>query len=153
MIVGMKLFWPLSVSLALLLAACDTPSPAFRGIPATRVTVDGSTFDVRVLDNQAEALRVNAEYAPRFGPIRDRAARAMAQVSGCEVRRVTGDQALAFGALKCGKTAPKTKHRTPDPARDLAPDLAPDLECITQRGTVLRGVGQVSVDVSCYPVL
>ena len=125
--------------LLLLLAACDTPSPAFRGIPATRVTVDGSTFDVRVLDNQAEALRVNAEYAPRFGPIQDRAGRAMAQVSGCEVRKVTGDQALAFGSLKCGKDGPK-----------LAPKPV-SLECVPERGTEVKGINTVYVDTTCYP--
>ncbi|WP_370400083.1 hypothetical protein [Sulfitobacter sp. JB4-11] len=83
------------------LAACNTPSPAFRGLPPTRVTIDGSTFDVRVREDRAEAIRINAEYAPRFGPIRIRAATAMAQVSGCEVKAVGGDQALAVGVLDC----------------------------------------------------
>lgn len=84
-----------------LLMACNAPSPHFRGVPATRVTVDGSVFDVRVKGNLAEAIRVNAQYAPRFGPIRSRAAFAMAQVSGCKVTRVDGDQALATGKLSC----------------------------------------------------
>lgn len=92
----------LSLFLSLIgLTACNTPSPGFRGIPPTRVTIDGSTFDVRVREDRAEAIRVNAEYAPRFGPIRDRASRAMAQVSGCEVKAVGGDQALALGVLDC----------------------------------------------------
>lgn len=85
----------------LLLAACDTAAPYFEGVPTTRVTVDGSVFDVRVRGELAEALRRNPEYAPRFGPIRARAAFAMAQVSGCEVVRVGGDQALATGLLSC----------------------------------------------------
>ena len=87
--------------LALFLAGCNMPGPHFRDLPATRVTVDGSTFDVRVRDELAEAMRINMEYAPRFGPIRGRAARAMALVSGCEVREVRGDQALATGLLDC----------------------------------------------------
>lgn len=122
----------------LLMAACNTASPEFRGVPATRVVVDGSTFDVRVRDNRAEALRVNAEYAPRFGPIRERARTAMAQVSGCEVRKVTGDQAMAFGSLKCGDKEP------------VQPTVVQALECVPQRGTTLRGVGRVTVDVDCY---
>ncbi|MFX4296734.1 hypothetical protein [Pseudosulfitobacter pseudonitzschiae] len=89
--------------------ACNTPGPHFRGLPATRVTVDGSTFDVRVRDRLAEALRINPEYAPRFGPIRDRAAVAMEKVSGCTVTEVRGDQALATGLLDCGRGPP---HRT-----------------------------------------
>ncbi len=126
-----------------LLAACNTAGPAFRGLPATRVTVDGSTFDVRIRDRTAEAIRVNAEYAPRFGPIRDRAGRAMAQVSGCEVKSVSGDQAQAIGVLKCGK------GRTPK-ARRSAPK-ASDLECVPVRGSAVQGVNQTTVEVDCYP--
>lgn len=85
------------------LAACNTPSPHFRGIAPTRVTVQGSTFDVRVKGKLAEAIRINPEYAPRFSPIRERAGIAMAQVSGCRVKEVRGDQALALGILTCGK--------------------------------------------------
>lgn len=125
----------------LLLSACHTPSPEFRGLPATRVTVDGSTFDVRVNGAQAEALRVNAQYAPRFGPIKHRAESAMGQVSGCKVVKVSGDQALAFGLLKCGKRAPVVKRKPRD------------LECIPQRGSAVKdGFGGVTVDVDCYPI-
>lgn len=83
------------------LVACNTPGPHFRGLPATRVTVEGSVFDVRVRGELAEAMRVNTQYAPRFGPIKERAGIAMAQVSGCEVKEVRGDQALATGLLDC----------------------------------------------------
>ncbi len=94
------------VVLVLVLAACNTPSPHFRGAVVTRVVVDGSVFDVRVRGNLAEAVRVNHQYAPRFGPIRGRAGFAMAQVSGCKVSKVAGDQALATGVLACGGRAP-----------------------------------------------
>lgn len=83
-------------------AGCVAPSPMFRAQPATRVTVDGSVFDVRVRGALAEALRVNREYAPHLGPLRDRAARAMAAVSGCAVTGVLGDAALMTGILDCG---------------------------------------------------
>lgn len=84
-----------------LLAGCNTPSPAFRGVPVQTVSVDGSTFDVRVKAKTAEAIRTNVQYAPRFGPIKDRAAVAIEQVSGCEVRSISGDQAVAVAKLKC----------------------------------------------------
>lgn len=85
----------------ILLSACNTPSPGFRGIAPVRVTVDGSVFDVRVMGTLAEAIRVNPEYAPRMGPIGPRAARAIAQVSGCTVTRIGGDQAMIKAALDC----------------------------------------------------
>ncbi|KIN78378.1 hypothetical protein [Sulfitobacter mediterraneus] len=83
------------------MSACNTAGPHFRGLPATRITVEGSTFDVRVRGELAEAIRINAEYAPRFGPIQRRAGIAMAQVSGCTVKEVRGDQAQATGILDC----------------------------------------------------
>lgn len=85
----------------LVLTACNTPSWHFQGQRATRVTVQGSTFDVRVRGNLAEALRLNPEYAPRLGPLRERAARAMEEVSGCRVLQVLGDQTLLTGILDC----------------------------------------------------
>ena len=85
----------------LLLGACNTPSPMFQGIPPERVEIDGSVFDVRINGFAAEAIRVNSEYAPRFGPIEQKAGRAMAQVSGCQVVAIGGDQALVRGVLDC----------------------------------------------------
>lgn len=123
-----------------ILGACNAPSQPFRGILATQVTVDGSTFDVRVSGNRAEAIRTNAQYAPRFGPIRERAGKAMAMVSGCKVVRVDGDQAMATGALDCGKGAPSARKR------------GVKLECIPVRGTAMRGIGAVIVDADCYPI-
>ncbi|WP_223274880.1 hypothetical protein [Tateyamaria sp. syn59] len=97
----------------LALAACNTAGPHFRGLPATTVTVDGSTFDVRVNGRLAEALRTNMQYAPRFGPIKARAAKAMEIVSGCKVKEVRGDQALATGILDCGKGGPPIDRQVP----------------------------------------
>jgi hypothetical protein len=106
------------------------------------VTVDGSTFDVRVRGELAEAIRTNMEYAPRFGVIRERAGRAMAMVSGCEVREVRGDQALATGILRCGEGA-----------RNTLPVLPVDLDCIPVRGTELKQLGGTSIEISCQTVL
>ena len=95
------------------LAACNTPSREFEGLVAQRVTIDGSTFDVRVRGELAEAIRLNMEYAPRFGAIETRAVRAMEVVSGCSVKQVTGDQAQALGQLDCDGTG--GLYRPPPP--------------------------------------
>ncbi|SFG83680.1 hypothetical protein [Sulfitobacter dubius] len=91
----------LFITMPIWLTACNAPSRDFRGVAAQQVTVDGSVFDVRIRGERAEAMRVNAQYAPRFGPIRGRAGRAMALASGCDVKEVLGDQALAIGVLDC----------------------------------------------------
>lgn len=135
----MKLFIPLFV---LVLTSCNTAGPHFRGLEATTVTVDGSTFDVRVRGELAEAIRTNAEYAPRFGPIRERAGRAMAMVSGCEVKEVRGDQAQATGILRCGKGGVRAKSVVP---------VA--VECVPVRGTEVKQLGGVSVEIDCAPAL
>jgi hypothetical protein len=41
------------------LAACNTPSIGFRGIDPVTLTVEGSTFDVRMNGTVAEAIRTN----------------------------------------------------------------------------------------------
>ncbi|WP_170387187.1 hypothetical protein [Ruegeria atlantica] len=91
--------------LMLVLAACSAGTPYFRDIPATRVAVNGSIFDVRIRGDIAEAVRVNTQYAPRLGPIRDWAGLAMAQVAGCPVLDVLGDAAVTVGVLGCDREA------------------------------------------------
>ncbi len=88
-------------SLLLWLMGCAAPSSHFHGIHPVRVTVEGSTFDLRQRGTLVEAVRVNPQYAPRLGPLRDRARRAMALASGCDVDWVMGDQAVLVGRLSC----------------------------------------------------
>lgn len=123
--------------LALHVSACNVPSAAFRGVVPVRVEVGGSVFDVRVRGRRAEAMRVNPQYAPRFGPIRGRAAFAMEQVSGCHVVRMKGDQALAIGSLDCGD--------------GVAPVILEpvEIECEPVRGSEIRELGQVRIDIDC----
>ena len=83
------------------LAACNTPSIGFRGIDPVTVTVEGSTFDVRVNGTVAEAIRTNMQYAPRMGPMGGRASVAIEQASGCKVKRFGGDQAVIVAELDC----------------------------------------------------
>ena len=46
------------------LTGCDTPTLEFSGAPPNGVVVDGSTFDVRILGETAQAIRLNVEWAP-----------------------------------------------------------------------------------------
>lgn len=104
------------------LMGCDTPSPGFIGIEAQRITVGESTFDVRVKDNRAEALRLNSEWAPRLAAVEPRARAAIEKVSGCKVVRVRGDQAMMVADLQCGATsAPRPPQAPLDCELDGAP--------------------------------
>lgn len=111
----------------LCLAGCNTPSLGFRGVDPVTVVVDGSTFDVRVNEFKAEAIRTNMQYAPRLGPMGARASAAIEQVSGCSVSRIRGDQAVIVADLNCGKGSPKP---TPIPQ---------DFECYSIGGLDVTG--------------
>ena len=88
--------------LLVLLAACSQPSPAFRGIAPVQVTVGESVFDVRLRGHHAQAIRLGPRRAPRTLSVAPEAAAAIAAVSGCEVPRLWGDQAMLEAALLCG---------------------------------------------------
>ncbi|MGH1457629.1 MAG: hypothetical protein ACRBBT_01870 [Paracoccaceae bacterium] len=95
-----------AAALALGLAGCDTPTPAFRGVPATRIEVENSVFDVRVRGREAEAIRISSEYAPRLEGVAPRAVWAIERASGCHVTALSGDQALIHARLKCSPKGP-----------------------------------------------
>lgn len=103
----------LALFLLCALAACNAAGPHFRSLPATQVTIDGTVFDVRVRENLAEAIRLNSQYAPRFGPLQTYAGLAMAEVSGCDVLEVRGDAAQATGILDCGDGGPRIDRLRP----------------------------------------
>ena len=102
------------ISLVLCLSGCGTPGPEFRGVPATRMEVGGSTFDIRVKGRRAEAIRQNPEWAMRLSSVAPRAFYAIEAVSGCRVRRLTGDQAQMVAYLDCGQGAPRPPFRLPE---------------------------------------
>ena len=85
------------------LAACDTPSPAFKGIPAQTVTVGQSVFEVRQSGTQVELLRTNTEYAPTFASIIPRATQAVVIATGCTPRPQSweGEQTLMQVEVDC----------------------------------------------------
>jgi len=91
----------LVLSLFVPLSACTASRGYFAETEVEQVTVGMSVFEVRVKGNLAEATRINPQYAPRLGPLRTQAAQAMAEVSGCRVTGVLGDQALMIGVLNC----------------------------------------------------
>ncbi len=91
------------IAIALLLAACNTPSPAFRGIPAERITVGPSTFDVRQSGNRVELIRISPEPVRSLRQVAPRAEVAVEQATGCPLIRdsLRGEATLMVGRLAC----------------------------------------------------
>jgi hypothetical protein len=90
-----------ALAFILLLCACDTPSPDFWGVPATRITVQGTAFDVRIKDRKAEAIRLNFEKKARWMIVGAKAGYAIEQLSGCKIKKLKGDPAVVYASLKC----------------------------------------------------
>ena len=82
-----------------LLAACDTPSPDFRGVPAHSVAMGESIFVIRIKGLRAEAIRTNMQWAPRMAATAPQGVAAIEAVSGCRVDTLTGDQAMMQARL------------------------------------------------------
>ena len=135
----MKLISHLLVASALV--GCNTPLLGFRGVAPVTISVDGSTFDVRVGNLRAQAIRTNMQYAPRMGPIAGRAKAAIEQVSGCKVVQVGGDQALVTAALNCGKGLPPPKP------------IGQDYECYSVGGLGVAGNNLNGLILDCTPIL
>lgn len=87
--------------LLLCLAGCDSPSLAFAGAPAARVSVQGSEFTVRWRGERAEAARTSREFFPSRSRTRAKARRAIEVVTGCAVRKIRGDVAVQIARLEC----------------------------------------------------
>jgi len=88
----------------ILLMGCDSPNPAFMQVEAQRITVDGSTFSVRIHEDRAEAIRTSFERLPKIGDTFPKAAKAIEIASGCKVvpNSMKGDPALMVAKLDCG---------------------------------------------------
>lgn len=124
-----------------LAAGCDTPGPDFRGIAPVRITVGQSTFDVRVDGNRAEAIRLNREWAPNIKAVAPRAVVAIEKVSGCEVRKLGGDQALIRAKLKCG-----------DGPGPMGPEPGViEYDCDIDDSYINRGLGEQITEMTCTP--
>lgn len=97
----------LALFAALTLAACNNPSMHFAGIEPVRVTVMESTFELRRRQDRwdlVEAIRINAEYAPRLSQqLGRRAEIAIERTYGCPVDEIWGDATKMLAILKCGE--------------------------------------------------
>ncbi len=85
------------------LQGCDSPHPAFSRVQAQKITVDSSTFSIRIREDRAEAIRTNFERLPKIGDTFPKAAKAIEIVSGCKVipNSMKGDPALMVAKLDC----------------------------------------------------
>lgn len=129
--------------LALSLAACNLPGRHFEHVPATRVRVGDMLFDIRVRGELAEAMRLNAQWAPRLSGVALPAATAMARVSGCRVKEIRGDQALMLGLLDCGDRG----------ARRTADRLVTEFDCYVEDEWESEGLNQRTTVFDCEPAL
>lgn len=127
----------------LVLSACNTPGPHFRNASPVRIEVGGAVFDVRTRDDLAEAIRVNAKYAPRLGPIKAKATRAIERVTGCKAKRVTGDQALLRAELDCAGRPP---------ARLAPGGTYRDFECLQTETFVRPSTNESVQELDCTPI-
>lgn len=87
-------------------AGCSAPALHFDGIAPLRVTVQGSTFDLRRRKGRwdmVQLVRINAEFAPRLSQqLGRRAEIAVERTYGCPVRQILGDAAVMVAQLDCG---------------------------------------------------
>ncbi len=85
------------------LASCDSPHPAFMGVEKQEITVQGSTFHVRIKEHIVTATRTNFERVPKIGDTFPKAKIAMEQASGCKVipNSMRGDPAVMVAKLNC----------------------------------------------------
>lgn len=89
------------------LASCNTGGLGFAHLPATTVREGGSTFDIRVNGQIAEAIRTNFETLPRYDAVAARSKRAVERATGCKVAWVIGDPSVQRMGLAChGRAAP-----------------------------------------------
>ncbi|MBY6157825.1 hypothetical protein [Pseudooceanicola nitratireducens] len=95
--------------LILLLAGCAAPTLGFRGAVVSDHVVEGCRFKVYHSGDQAQAVRINRQFAPRIGPLAGRAAIAMQQGTGCRVTEMAGDAAVLVARLSCGAPHPSCK--------------------------------------------
>jgi hypothetical protein len=90
--------------LLLLVAACDSTTPAVARWPSARVEVGGTVFGVHWRDDRAEAYRLSGPSRP-FAAVASRATVAIEGVSGCAVHEIGGDPAIVTAELDCGGAA------------------------------------------------
>lgn len=111
-----------------LLAACNTPTQRFSAQPVKTIQVGKSTFDVRVLGSEAQAIRTNMEYAPNWRFTAGRFLIAIEQTTGCTVaqKSLRGDQVVMEAALVCDGKRPAPVFEQARFECEVEGTLAPD---------------------------
>ena len=137
----MKISLVLTPVLILSLAACNTPSPPFMGIPATSVNLGGSTFDVRVRDYMAEALWTNQDYKTPLGLVYKRAEQAIEQASGCDAAEFAGEYGMFLALLDCGNGPPVLPTKP----------VAPNFDCDIWEDRAIWDDLPTTYSARCYP--
>jgi hypothetical protein len=87
--------------LLLLVAGCDSPTPAVARWQRATVEVGGMVFGVHWAGEKAEAYRTSKHLRPKLGEVQAKAALAIARASGCRVREIGGDHAIVMARLDC----------------------------------------------------
>lgn len=141
--INMPLWWSFLVVFAacMALVGCDSPSPAFRDVPARAVSVDGSRFSVRATRWRAEAVRTSAQAPPVRNKAVIRGALAILKVTGCPLHlaSVEGDEVMVRADLNCPGAGPA-------PTRRARP---PELDCGLVTGFRADGFGGKVAQVEC----
>lgn len=101
-----SLLLPLLVLLPLLLAGCDSPSPAVARWQKATVEQGGMSFGVhwdRGL-GRAEAYRTSRHWRPALSTVMVNARVAIERASGCRVQEgsLSGDHAIVTSGIDCG---------------------------------------------------
>jgi len=94
-----------TLSILLLLAACDSPSPRFIGSPKAEVEAGGMRFSIHRRGDAVEAYRLGFIFRPSEAQVLINATRAIELSTGCQVKKLSGDQALVKAILECSSPA------------------------------------------------
>lgn len=105
--------WVVMFPLVLILSCCDTPGLRHMGVAPLQRSVGGMSFDIRVRDNLAEAIRTNSMWRPRMSEVAKNGSQAIAQATGCHVAWVRGDPSVLLAGLDCkdGRPVPRQPRR------------------------------------------
>lgn len=95
---------------AVLLSACDSPFPAFRGADVSRHDISGNSFSVYIRGENAQAVRTNFAKRLDIRVISLQAEMAIETASGCNLVEIYGDVALLTGVLDCSRPVSKSER-------------------------------------------
>ncbi|MEE2946604.1 MAG: hypothetical protein VX444_15665 [Pseudomonadota bacterium] len=88
---------------AIILAACDSPSPEYRHAQVSRQVIGEHSFSIYFTQYKAQAIRTNFAKRPDIRAIARQAEQAIERATGCPVSEIYGDVAVLDGVLDCGK--------------------------------------------------